>query len=106
MPLSEQEQRLLDEMERSLYHGDGDFVARTKAGCPSAINQGSPASRLQERLRAVDEHFGAGDVIGGKVVIWNDHAVVANWSRFEGFVEWLGGDSAAVGRITSSAIEE
>jgi hypothetical protein len=27
MPLSEQEQRLLDEMERSLYHGDGDFVA-------------------------------------------------------------------------------
>jgi hypothetical protein len=27
MPLSEQEQRLLDEMERSLYHGDADFVA-------------------------------------------------------------------------------
>ena len=27
MPLSEQEQRLLDEMERSLYHGDSDFVA-------------------------------------------------------------------------------
>jgi tetrahydromethanopterin S-methyltransferase subunit G len=27
MPLSEQEQRLLDEMERSLYHGDGDFAA-------------------------------------------------------------------------------
>ena len=27
MPLSEQEQRLLDEMERSLYHGDPDFVA-------------------------------------------------------------------------------
>ena len=26
MPLSEQEQRLLDEMERSLYHGDSDFV--------------------------------------------------------------------------------
>ena len=35
MPLSEQEQRLLDEMERSLYHGDGDFVAsvgRTRGG--------------------------------------------------------------------------
>ena len=35
MPLSEQEQRLLDEMERSLYHGDGDFVAamgRTRSG--------------------------------------------------------------------------
>lgn len=27
MPLSEHEQRLLDEMERSLYHGDGDVVA-------------------------------------------------------------------------------
>lgn len=27
MPLSEQEQRLLDEMERSLYHGDADDVA-------------------------------------------------------------------------------
>lgn len=27
MPLSEQEQRLLDEMERSLYHNDTDFVS-------------------------------------------------------------------------------
>lgn len=27
MPLSEQEQRLLDEMERSLYQNDADFVA-------------------------------------------------------------------------------
>lgn len=27
MPLSEQEQRLLDEMERGLYHNDADFVA-------------------------------------------------------------------------------
>ncbi|WP_349904686.1 DUF3040 domain-containing protein [Parafrigoribacterium humi] len=27
MPLSEQEQRLLEEMERSLYHTDADFVA-------------------------------------------------------------------------------
>lgn len=27
MPLSEQEQRLLDEMERSLYHHDADDVA-------------------------------------------------------------------------------
>ena len=27
MPLSEHEQRLLDEMERSLYHSDGDVVA-------------------------------------------------------------------------------
>jgi hypothetical protein len=27
MPLSEQEQRLLDEMERNLYQNDGDFIA-------------------------------------------------------------------------------
>jgi hypothetical protein len=27
MPLSEHEQRLLEEMERSLYHNDADFVA-------------------------------------------------------------------------------
>jgi len=31
MPLSEQEQRLLDEMERNLYQNDADFVA-TVAG--------------------------------------------------------------------------
>jgi len=28
MPLSEHEQRLLDEMERNLYQSDGDFVAK------------------------------------------------------------------------------
>jgi hypothetical protein len=28
MPLSEQEQRLLDEMERNLYQNDADFVAK------------------------------------------------------------------------------
>jgi hypothetical protein len=31
MPLSEQEQRLLEEMERSLYHNDDDFVAGSSA---------------------------------------------------------------------------
>ncbi|MET0975376.1 MAG: DUF3040 domain-containing protein [Leifsonia sp.] len=31
MPLSEQEQRLLDEMERSLYHNDADFVSTVGA---------------------------------------------------------------------------
>ncbi|RLP83342.1 DUF3040 domain-containing protein [Mycetocola lacteus] len=37
MPLSEQEQRLLDEMERSLYGHDADFVstAGSKRGRPS-----------------------------------------------------------------------
>jgi len=32
MPLSEQEQKLLDEMERSLYHNDADFVSAVNAG--------------------------------------------------------------------------
>ena len=31
MPLSEQEQRLLEEMERSLYQNDADFVPTTGA---------------------------------------------------------------------------
>jgi len=37
MPLSEQEQRLLEEMERSLYQNDSDFVARVtrRQGRPS-----------------------------------------------------------------------
>lgn len=37
MPLSEQEQRLLEEMERSLYRNDADFVATVGAsrGRPS-----------------------------------------------------------------------
>jgi hypothetical protein len=37
MPLSEQEQRLLDEMERSLYQNDADFVA-TVGGRRGRIN--------------------------------------------------------------------
>ena len=39
MPLSEQEQRLLDEMERSLYQNDADFVATTVSGA------GDPTTR-------------------------------------------------------------
>jgi hypothetical protein len=37
MPLSEQEQRLLEEMERNLYHNDADFVATvgTRRGRPN-----------------------------------------------------------------------
>jgi uncharacterized RDD family membrane protein YckC len=39
MPLSEHEQRLLEEMERSLYHNDADFVATVGA------RRGRPAYR-------------------------------------------------------------
>jgi len=37
MPLSEQEQRLLEEMERNLYQNDADFVATvgTRRGAPN-----------------------------------------------------------------------
>ncbi len=37
MPLSEHEQRLLEEMERNLYHNDADFVAAvgTRRGKPN-----------------------------------------------------------------------
>lgn len=38
MPLSEQEQRLLDEMERSLYHGDADFVASVGRAGRGGVN--------------------------------------------------------------------
>ncbi|MFK4789546.1 DUF3040 domain-containing protein [Microbacterium sp. ZW T5_56] len=34
MPLSEQEQRLLDEMERNLLHNDADVVSAESAGRP------------------------------------------------------------------------
>ena len=37
MPLSEQEQRLLDEMERNLYHGDADFAASVSR-VPGRVN--------------------------------------------------------------------
>ncbi len=43
MPLSEQEQRLLEEMERSLYHSDADFVATV----------GSRRGRLNFRAAAI-----------------------------------------------------
>ncbi|MDQ1581264.1 MAG: hypothetical protein QOD05_2039 [Microbacteriaceae bacterium] len=39
MPLSEHEQRLLEEMERSLYHNDADFVAAV------GVRRGRPAYR-------------------------------------------------------------
>lgn len=55
MPLSEQEQRLLDEMERSLYHGDADFVASV--------------SRAQGRIS-----YGA--VVGGVLLVAAGMAVI------------------------------
>jgi len=39
--------------------------------------------------------FESGDGDSEKVVVWNDNAVVADWSTFKEFIEWLRGDSAA-----------
>lgn len=39
--------------------------------------------------------FEVGDEVSDKVVVWNDHAIVADWSRFEDFVNWLCGNPPA-----------
>ncbi|MRX42400.1 DUF3040 domain-containing protein [Agromyces kandeliae] len=59
MPLSEQEQRLLEEMERNLYKNDADFVATVGGG-----GRGRPNYRaiVLGVLLAV---AGAGALIGG-----------------------------------------
>ncbi|WP_353827936.1 DUF3040 domain-containing protein [Agromyces sp. SYSU T0242] len=59
MPLSEQEQRLLEEMERNLYKNDADFVATVGGG-----GRGRPDYRaiVLGVLLAV---VGAGALIGG-----------------------------------------
>lgn len=54
MPLSEQEQRLLEEMERSLYHNDADFVATV----------GSPNSRPNYRWIVIGVLVGITGIIG------------------------------------------
>lgn len=54
MPLSEQEQRLLDEMERSLYHNDADFVATV----------GNQDSRPNYRWIAIGALVGIAGIIG------------------------------------------
>lgn len=60
MPLSEQEQRLLDEMERSLYHNDADFVSAVSGG-RGKLNYGALVLGI---LVAI---LGLGIVIGGVV---------------------------------------
>ncbi|BDZ53321.1 DUF3040 domain-containing protein [Agromyces marinus] len=59
MPLSEQEQRLLEEMERNLYKNDADFVATVGGGGRGRPNYRSIVIGV---LLAV---AGAGALIGG-----------------------------------------
>ncbi|GAA3744272.1 DUF3040 domain-containing protein [Leifsonia bigeumensis] len=54
MPLSEQEQRLLEEMERSLYQNDADFVATV----------GSRSSRPNYRMIVVGVLIGIIGIVG------------------------------------------
>ncbi len=54
MPLSEQEQRLLEEMERSLYHNDADFVATV----------GNRASRPDYRMIVIGILVGIVGIVG------------------------------------------
>jgi len=77
MPLSEQEQRLLEEMERSLYHNDVDFV--TTVG----------VSRLRPNYRSI--------ALGVLVAVAGIGALIAGvalhqlWLGVLGFVVMFGG---------------
>lgn len=61
MPLSEQEQRLLEEMERSLYHNDADFVATVTS------RAGRPNYRVLV-LGVILAVVGIGTLIGGVII--------------------------------------
>jgi hypothetical protein len=61
MPLSEQEQRLLDEMERSLYHNDADFVSAVGGG-RGRLNYGALVAGILVGI------IGLGVVIGGVIL--------------------------------------
>jgi hypothetical protein len=61
MPLSEQEQRLLDEMERSLYHNDADFVSAVSGG-RGRLNYGALVLGILVGI------LGLGVVIAGVIV--------------------------------------
>jgi hypothetical protein len=84
MPLSEQEQRLLDEMERSLYHNDADFVSAVGGG-RGRLNYGALVLGILVGI------LGLGIVIGG--VIFHQP-----WIGLVGFVAMFGGVLLALRR--------
>jgi VIT1/CCC1 family predicted Fe2+/Mn2+ transporter len=71
MPLSEQEQRLLEEMERSLYHNDADFVATVGV------------SRLRPNYRSIA--IGVLLAVGGIVALIAGVALHQLWLGILGF---------------------
>ncbi|TFD65236.1 DUF3040 domain-containing protein [Cryobacterium ruanii] len=82
MPLSEQEQRLLEEMERSLYHNDADFVASVGA------------SRLRPNYRSIA--VGVLLAVAGIVALIAGVAIAQLWLGILGFIVMFGGVLIAV----------
>ena len=82
MPLSEQEQRLLEEMERSLYHNDADFVASVGV------------SRLRPNYRSIA--IGVLLAVAGIVALIAGVALAWLWLGILGFIVMFGGVLVAV----------
>lgn len=82
MPLSEQEQRLLEEMERSLYHNDADFVATVGA------------TRLRPSYRSIA--LGVLLVVAGIALLIAGVALHLLWLGIIGFVVMFGGVLLAI----------
>ncbi len=99
MPLSEQEQRLLDEMERNLYHGDADFVASV-GRVPGRVNYTAVAGGVLLALAGV-----AGLVLGVLLQNWFV-GVLAFAAMFAGVLLAIGGPGrrrAAADPFTAAA---
>ncbi|MGO4102330.1 DUF3040 domain-containing protein [Leifsonia sp. YAF41] len=82
MPLSEQEQRLLEEMERSLYHNDADFVATVGA------------TRLRPSYRSIA--LGVLLVVAGIALLIAGVALHLLWLGIIGFIVMFGGVLLAI----------
>ncbi|MGV9769873.1 DUF3040 domain-containing protein [Microbacterium sp. NPDC003461] len=82
MPLSEQEQRLLDEMERHLMQNDTDVV--------NASNAGRALSYRNLVIGAIVALVGLGGVIAG-VALWQSNTVLGVVLGVIGFVAMLVG---------------
>lgn len=98
-------------------------IARANAACDAIADlmdthafrrrfSGMRLLRLSQDIRAIREQlpdaflpfmtdssdvyaFDLGTRSGERVVVWNDHAVVADWPSFEAFVSWLRGTPGA-----------
>ncbi|QCR43199.1 hypothetical protein C1N91_06210 [Curtobacterium sp. SGAir0471] len=77
MPLSEQEQRLLEEMERSLYQNDSDFVARV--------------TRRQGRASYTSITLGVLGALVGIAIVVVALVIKQPWLGLPGFIVMLAG---------------